>query len=222
LSGWLIAILATLGTLLFGVVKADLEDAKVCRWLARHLIYRAAERLPRGERARWREEAISDTLALPPGRLPPLLWALDMYRRSGSWAQTRGAPSRWELLVDRIRAAQEWLRSLPQARTRSREESKQHHPSRNQETAQQIMAAGINSKQAVGTATLEVGLTATAAGIGSTATYRPTVDVSHDGAPYLTHTSFVVWLRQQRQDFEAHIDRRFEEYRRARDRELGL
>jgi hypothetical protein len=200
LSGWLIALLATLGTLLFGVVKADLEDAKVCRWLARHLIYRAAERLPRGERARWREEAISDTLALPPGRLPPLLWALDVYRRSGSWAQTRGAPSRWEILVDRIRAAQEWLRSLPHAQTRSREESKQHHPSRNPDTAQEIMATAINGAEAVTMVS------------GQTSVFK-----SHALELAVAQADFEAWLRKQRQDFEAHIDQQVVEFRRYRD-----
>jgi len=218
-KGWLIAGLAALGTILVGMVKADLEDEKVCRWLARKLAYRTAQRLPADERDRWREELIRDLLDLE-GRVAPLLWAFSVYLQAGRWGRMRGMPSRWEVLVARTRAAWQRLRSLPQARARAL--SKQWHPSRNPETAQQIMAAAINTKQAVGTATLEVGLTATAPGVGSTATYRPTMDVSHDGAPELTHTSFVVWLRQQRQDFEAHIDRRFEEYRRARDRELGL
>ena len=104
MTGWLVAALAVLGADLLAVVKADLEDAAVCRWLARQMVYRAADHLPRGEPARWREESIRDLLDLP-GRLPPLLWALDIYARSRSWGRERGVPSRWQVLVVRVREA---------------------------------------------------------------------------------------------------------------------
>jgi hypothetical protein len=107
------------------MVKADLEDDKVCRWLARHLICRAASRLPCDERARWREESIQNAFDLP-GRLPPLLWALDTYVRAGRWGRMRGAPSRSQVLLARIRAAWQRLRSLPTAQARAR--TQQLHP----------------------------------------------------------------------------------------------
>jgi hypothetical protein len=37
-----------------------------------------------------------------------------------------------------------------------------------------------------------------------------------------TECGFAVWLAQQRRDFEDDLDRKIEDYRRARDRELGL
>ena len=37
-----------------------------------------------------------------------------------------------------------------------------------------------------------------------------------------TERGFAVWLAQQRRDFEDELDRKIEDYRRARDRELGL
>lgn len=224
MKGLLIAALAALGALLVGMVKADLEDEKVCRWLARTLVYRATRHLPADERDRWREELIRDLLDLQ-GRVAPLLWAFSVYLQAGRWGRMRGMPSRWEVLVARTRAAWQRLRSLPLARARAL--SKQRHPSRNPDTAQQIMAAAIDTKQAVGTATLEAGMTATVAGIGRTAAYGPsTVWVDQDdgpgGLPHLTYAGFLAWLAEQRQGFEVDVDRKVEEYRRQRDRGLGL
>jgi hypothetical protein len=219
LSGWLIAILAALGTLLLGVVKADLEDAKVCRWLARHLIYRAALRLPRGERARWREEMIRDVLDLLPGRLPPLLWALDTYVKAGSWAQTRGAPSRWETLIARIRGTWQRLRALPTARARTR--SKLRHPAYNRETAQQIMAAaGIDAAPAVGMTAVSTTRSSSTANLG----YSPETAAARyrKRLPHLSDEEVLTLLSQSPQDFMADLDRKIARFRRERDRALGL
>ena len=132
-EGWLIAGLATLGALLVGMVKADLEDEKVCRWLARTLVYRTTRHLPADERDRWREELIRDLLDLQ-GRVAPLLWAFSVYLQAGRWGRMRGMPSRWEVLVARTRAAWQRLRSLPQARVRAR--AQQLHPASIQAQAQ--------------------------------------------------------------------------------------
>jgi hypothetical protein len=109
----IVGLVVALAGVVWAVAKADLEDPDLYRWLARKLIYRAALRLPRGERARWREESMRDVLDLP-GRPPPLWWALDTYVRSGRWGRERGAPSRWQALVARLRAAWQRLRSLPE------------------------------------------------------------------------------------------------------------
>jgi hypothetical protein len=223
-KGWIIAGLAALGALLGGMVKADLEDEEVCRWLARKLVYRATQCLPADERDRWREELIRDLLDLK-GRVPPLWWALSTWLQAGRWGRERGVPSRWEMLVIRVRLVWQRLRSLSQARSRAL--SKQPHPSRNPDTAQRIMAAAIDAKQVVGTATLEAGMTATVAGIGSTAAYGPPTvwvdqDDGPDGLPHLTYPGFLAWLRQERQGFEVGIDRKIAEYRRQRNQELGL
>jgi hypothetical protein len=107
----IVGLVLALGGILWAVAKADLEDPDLYRWLTRKLVYRAALRLPRGERARWRSKAMQNVLDLP-GRLPPLLWALDTYARSGSWGRERGAPSRWQAMVARVRAGLHRLRSL--------------------------------------------------------------------------------------------------------------
>jgi hypothetical protein len=124
-KGLLIAALAALGTILAGMVKADLEDEKVCRWLARKLVYRATECLPADERDRWREELIRDLLDLE-GRVAPLWCALSVYLHAGRWGRERGVPSRWELLAVRARLAWQRLRDLATQRARAR--SKQRHP----------------------------------------------------------------------------------------------
>jgi hypothetical protein len=121
----IVGLVVALAGVVWAVAKADLEDPDLYRWLARKLIYRAALRLPRGERARWREESMRDVLDLP-GRPPPLWWALDTYVRSGRWGRERGAPSRWQALVARLRAAWQRLRSLPEEWARAR--SKERHP----------------------------------------------------------------------------------------------
>lgn len=127
MTAWqlIVGLLVALGGAVLAVAKADLEDEAVYRWLARKLIYRAARRLPEDERDRWRDEGVQNILDLP-GRLPPLLWALDIYIKSASWGRTRGAPSRWQVLAARTRAAWQRLWSLPQGRARGL--SKQRHP----------------------------------------------------------------------------------------------
>jgi hypothetical protein len=218
LSGWLIAILGAVGTLLLAMVKADLQDAKVCRWLARHLVYQAALCLPRGERARWREEAISNLLDLP-GRLPPLLWALDTYVHAGSWGRMRGAPSRLQILVARIRMAWQRLRSVPTARARAR--AQQLHPASIQAQAQvaQVMTIAADATMvAVGTTR--------SSGVANLKPPREGYEMwagqHRGGQMHLSDQDFVVWLAQERRDFEDDLDRNFEEYQQRRDRELGL
>jgi hypothetical protein len=222
-TAWLLGILTTIGGAVIAVVmvaaKADLEDADVYRWLTRKLVYRAALRLPRGERARWRAEAMQNVLDLP-GRLPPLLWALDIYARSGRWGRERGAPSRWQVLVARVRAAWQWLRSLPGARSRglSKELSRQLHPSRSArpqvEQAQPIRVVRTVSLDAV---------LAAATGTADEATVDQlpprlwtTSAGWRDGLPHLSDREFVIWLAQERQGFDDDLDRRVEAWRQSK------
>jgi hypothetical protein len=214
-TGWLIATLTALAVLLLGMVKADLEDAKVCRWLARRLIYRAALRLPRGERARWREEMIRDVLDLLPGRLPPLLWALDIYVKSGGWGRMRGAPSRWHVLLARTRAAWQRLRTLPQTREAKRLEGEKA-------LSRQVVARQLHPSawaQAEPRRTLLLGTV----GAGKTesllwgSSYQRWVSSrQQDDMAHLSDEEFTAWLAQQRRDFEDKIDRGVDEYRRRR------
>jgi hypothetical protein len=202
---WLLGALVALGTVVLAVLRADLEDSTVCQWLARKLIYRAAQRLPREERARWREEWIRHELDVP-GRLLPLVRALDIYCRAGSWGRMlRGAPSPSQVLIARIRAAWQWLRSLPTARSRARALSKQLHPA---------FQASAEPAQATAVALDPVGARAAAyAGI-------LTVGVAPSrqrGMPHLSDADFVAWLAQERQQFEEDLDRRVEEYRLGRN-----
>jgi hypothetical protein len=215
-TGWLMAILTGLGVLVLGMVKADLEDAKVCRWLARQLIYRAAEHLPHEERARWREESIRDALDLP-GRLPPLLWALDVYLKAGSWGRMRGGPSWSQVLVARVRAAWRRLRSL--STEWARERSKQRHPSYSRPL--------VEATEVVATATVEATVTArgvTQSGGSATLGYSPKTafDRHRKSLPHLSDEEVVTLLSQSTHEFFADVDRRIEEYRRRRYEELGL
>jgi hypothetical protein len=214
-KGLLITALAALGALLLGMVKADLEDEKVCRWLARKLAYRTAQRLPADERDRWREELIRDLLDLE-GRVAPLLWALSTYLQAGRWGRERGVPSRSEMLVIRVRLA--WYRLQSLSARRARALSKQHHPSRNRDTAQEIMATGIDVAEAVATAVIASGMVA----VGTTRSSGIANLGWRGGMMHLSDHDFIRWLSQQRQAFEGDIDRQVEEYRRQRDRELGL
>jgi hypothetical protein len=214
-KGLLIAGLAALWAILLGMIKADLEDQDVCRWLARKLMYRATQSLPVDERDRWREELIRDLLDLK-GRIAPLLWALSVYVQAGRWGRERGVPSRRDLLAMRVRLTWERLRSLTAKLARAR--SKQRHPSQNPTTAQQIVVTGIETKEAFGTATLEARLTGSAVGVASAASYGPpTVWVDQDdgptGQPHLTYPAFLAWLRQERTNFEADIDRKVQAWR---------
>jgi len=214
------AILTGLGVLVLGMVKADLEDAKVCRWLARQLIYRAAEHLPHEERARWREESIRDALDLP-GRLPPLLWALDVYLKAGSWGRMRGGPSWSQVLVARVRAAWRWLWSLRKARRARVLEEMNRHPSSSRPL--------VEATEVVATATVEATATMTARGVtrsGGSATlgYSPKTafDQYRKSLPHLSDEEVVTLLSQSTHEFWADVDRRIEEYRRRRVEELGF
>jgi hypothetical protein len=210
-TGWLIAILTALGALLLGLVKADLEDAAVCRWLARHLIFRAALRLPRGERARWRAESLQNVLDLP-GRLPPLLWALDIYVKSGNWGRMRGAPSRWQMLMLRIRVGLARRRARRAARAMGL--SKPRHPAydRARAPALQVQAEPAHARAvALDAVVMANGLRVTFP--GDPLQPRPatwfTVPERRPGMPHLSDEEFVAWLAQERRDFHDKIDGRW-------------
>jgi hypothetical protein len=200
---WIVGLLLGLGGIVLAVAKADLEDPDVYRWLARKLIYRAALRLPRGERARWREESIRDVLDLP-GRLPPLLWALDTYVRSGRWARMRGAPSRWQALVARFRAAWRRLRSLPEERARAR--SKERHPAFSTRAQVEVEAEVAQVVATAGDATVTVW----------PPRRRPLPAGWRDGMPHLSDREFVSWLAQERQAFNDDVDRRVVAWRQSK------
>ena len=217
MTGWLIAILTALGALLLGLVKADLEDADVCRWLARKLIYRAALHLPRGERARWREESIRDVLDLP-GRLPPVLWALDIYVKSGSWGRMLGEPSRWQMLKERIRVTLARRR----ARRAAREllGSMQRHPANNRTT---VPTLRIQAESAHARAVGQLAEARYPSWITIPEGRPSLLDIcKRDVAPYergmlhLSDEEFVEWLAQERQDFHDKVDRRYDRYESRR------
>jgi hypothetical protein len=216
---WLLGILTTIGGAVIAVLmvaaKADLEDADVYRWLTRKLIFRAALRLPRGERARCRAEAMQNVLDLP-GRLPPLLWALDTYVRSGSWGRERGAPSRWQILMVRIRAGWHRLRSLPEEWARAR--SKERHPAfSNRARVEQAQPIRV-----VRTVSLDAVLAA-ATGTADQATVDllpprlwSTSAGWRDGLPDLSDREFVAWLAQEREAFNDDVDQRVEVWRQSK------
>jgi hypothetical protein len=228
-SAWLVASLTLLGAILLGIVKADLEDEAVCRWLARKLIYRAALRLPRRERARWREESMRDVLDLP-GRLPPLVWALDIYIKAGRWGQLRGGRSRWQALIDRIRAVDEVLSAEAERRAwkvwmrlrAKRREPTVLTPSELVEAAAeflevknlplppgQLAASGMTRSS--GTATLE-----------RDSEVWALVDEARNRRRLHPDDVFDAWLAMQRREFEASIDRRVQEYWQRRPHLPGL
>jgi hypothetical protein len=210
---WVVTALIALGGVVVAVAKADLEDPDVYRWLARRLVYRAALHLPRGERARWREQAMGDVLALP-GRLPPLLWAVDTYVKAGSWGRTRGAPSRWQALMARIRVAWQWLRPRPQS------------PAQPPSPSSVVVVKAEEARARVMALDAQLAASGTTRSGGS-ATLSPTRETwaTFDNWRYRRidlDTQFVAWLAQERRAFEDDIDRKVEGYRRARDQELGL
>jgi hypothetical protein len=131
----------------------------------------------------------------------------------------RGVPSRWELLAARVRLQWQRLRDLSTRRARAR--SKEHHPAFNGTTVQEVTVTGINTAPAAGMAAVST----TRSSSTATLWVRPgawfSLPAQHGNQLY-AQPDFIAWLHEQRQDFEAHIDRRFEEYRRQRDRELGL
>lgn len=212
---WIVCLLLGLGGVVLAVAKADLEDPDVYRWLARKLIYRAALRLPRGERARWRAEAMQNILDLP-GRLLPLLWALDTYVRSGRWARMRGAPSRWQTLVARCRAAWRRLRSLPEERARA--QSKERHPAASTRAQVEVEAEVAQAVATAGDATLTARSATRSTGRASLwpppLMWSPSAG-SRDGKPHLSDREFVAWLTQERQAFNDDLDRRLEAWRQS-------
>jgi hypothetical protein len=215
-KGWLIGALLALGGVALAALKADLQDSTVCQWLARKLIYRAAQRLrlPQEERDRWREEWIRHELDVP-GRLLPLIRALDIFCRAGSWGRMlRGAPSPSQALAARVRAAWLWLRSLPTARARAREReeqrqlialSKQMHPS-TRARAEAAQATAVALDATAWRAAAYAGILT----IGSAPSGR--------GMPHLSDADFIAWLAQERQQFEDDVDRKIEAWYRREDR----
>jgi hypothetical protein len=225
--GILTGVLTALGAVALAMAKADLEDSTVCQWLARRLIYRAAQRLPREERSRWREEWIRHELDVP-GRVLPLIRALDIYVRAGSWGRMlRGVPTRSEVLKARLRAAWQWLRSLPEAWARAL--VKQRHPAfqaRAQVQAEAESAHVVTLAPAAVTQLQAIGTTRSS-GSGSlgTAPLRLSVRTKRwpweaDGMPHLSDKEFLAWLSQQRQEFEDDVDRQVGEWRQRRGRLL--
>jgi hypothetical protein len=213
----IVGLTLALGGVVWAVAKADLEDPDLYRWLTRKLVYRAALRLPRGERARWREETMQNVLDLP-GRLPPLLWALDTYARSGRWGRMRGAPSRWQALVARTRAAWQSRRSLQEARERERLKalkalSRQLHPSTRARVEVEAEPAHAVAAALDATVALNPASVVSDARIGI-----PQVRVA--GSSFLSKQDkeflarvdaesevFLAGLAEQRRDFESRINR---------------
>jgi hypothetical protein len=206
----IVGLTLALGGVVWAVAKADLEDPDLYRWLTRKLVYRAALRLPRGERARWRAEAMQNVLDLP-GRLPPLLWALDTYARSGSWGRQRGAPSRWQVLVARVRTAWHRLRSLPEEWARAR--SKERHPAFSTRARVEVEAEPAHAVAAALDATVTVGPAILNDGGVASDQIRITKGsfLSKGDKEFLARVDaenevFLARLAQQRRDFENRID----------------
>jgi hypothetical protein len=206
----IVGLTLALGGVVWAVAKADLEDPDLYRWLTRKLVYRAALRLPRGERARWRAEAMQNVLDLS-GRLPPLLWALDTYARSGSWGRQRGAPSRWQVLVARVRTAWHRLRSLPEEWARAR--SKERHPAFSTRARVEVEAEPAHAVAAALDATVTVGPAILNDGGVASDQIRITKGsfLSKGDKEFLARVDaenevFLARLAQQRRDFENRID----------------
>jgi hypothetical protein len=206
----IVGLILALGGVVWAVAKADLEDPDLYRWLTRKLVYRAALRLPRGERARWRAEAMQNVLDLP-GRLPPLLWALDTYARSGSWGRQRGAPSHWQVLVARVRTAWHRLRSLPEEWARAR--SKERHPAFSTRARVEVEAEPAHAVAAALDATVTVGPAILNDGGVASDQIRITKGsfLSKGDKEFLARVDaenevFLARLAQQRRDFENRID----------------
>jgi hypothetical protein len=206
----IVGLTLALGGVVWAVAKADLEDPDLYRWLTRKLVYRAALRLPRGERARWRAEAMQNVLDLP-GRLPPLLWALDTYARSGSWGRQRGAPSRWQVLVARVQTAWHRLRSLPEEWARAR--SKERHPAFSTRARVEVEAEPAHAVAAALDATVTVGPAILNDGGVASDQIRITKGsfLSKGDKEFLARVDaenevFLARLAQQRRDFENRID----------------
>ena len=206
----IVGLTLALGGVVWAVAKADLEDPDLYRWLTRKLVYRAALRLPRGERARWRAEAMQNVLDLP-GRLPPLLWALDTYARSGSWGRQRGAPSRWQVLVALVQTAWHRLRSLPEEWARAR--SKERHPAFSTRARVEVEAEPAHAVAAALDATVTVG--PAILNDGGVASYQIRITkgsfLSKGDKEFLARVDaenevFLARLAQQRRDFENRID----------------
>jgi hypothetical protein len=214
---WTVGLVLAVGGVVWAVAKADLEDPDLYRWLTRKLIFRAALRLPREERARWRAEALQNVLDLP-GRLAPLLWALDTYAKAGRWGKTRGAPSRWQTLVVRIRATWHRLRSLPQVRAKAR--SRQLHPSKQARPVWTTPAEAEEAKAAAAALDARVNVGSTILNDGGMAFDQIRITKRRGSSSLLSKQDeeflarvdeqskeFMTWLAQQRNDFEAGLRR---------------
>jgi hypothetical protein len=122
-------------------------------------------------------------------------------------------PSRVEVLIGRLRAVWQRLRSLPQARARAL--SKQRHPAYNRATAQplQVIApASVDATVAVPTPTV----------IGSANVtplhelYEMWIGQYRDGMMHLSDQEFVAWLSQQRHAFEHDVDQQVAAWRQTK------
>jgi hypothetical protein len=228
---WLIGLAVAAGTVGLGILKtllkADLEDVTVCQWAVRQLIYLAAQRLPRDQRTRWREEWIRHALDVP-GRIMPLARALGICVRAGSWGRMlRGAPSPSEALIARLRAAWLSVRSWAQARARAR--SKQRHPAFSRRPAPpvtQVRTVGVDAEVAtihpVGIAAVGTTESTGTASLGpSYRVYIASIGEWRDGLMHLSDAEFDAWLGQHCRDFEGNQDSMMQDYRRIVDRMLA-
>jgi hypothetical protein len=173
----------------------------------------AARHLPDDERDRWRDEGVQNILDLP-GRIPPLVWALDTYVKAGRWGQMRGAPSRWQMLMARTRAAWQRLRSLLQGRARAR--AQQLHPASIQVQAQPARVTVMAFDAQI----VASGTTRSAGSANLKPSARDVVPLPgwRDGMMHLSDADFVAWLSHQRQAFEDDIDRKIKEWRQGHGR----
>jgi hypothetical protein len=215
-------VVGALWTVILQALKADLEDKALWQWMARKLIYAAAQRLPHGQRARYREEWMRHQLDLE-GRIPRVVHALGVYARAGSWSRMlRGAPSPSQALIARLRAA--WGRLRAQVEARARTRSKQRHPAFSTRAQAQVEAQQARVVRSVALDAILASGTTRSTGSASLVprpgTWFP-IPGGRDGMPHLSDRDFVRWLAQERRDFEDSIDRKFEEWRQRRDQELG-
>jgi hypothetical protein len=157
-NAWVIGMLVAVGGVMLAALKADLQDAKVWQWLAEWTIEQAVQRLPRSQRNRWREEWLRHHADMP-GRLLPLVRALGIYFRAGRWGRMlRGAPSRSQVLIARLRAAWQRLRSWPTARARAR--AQQLHPASIQAPAEVAQVTAVTTPDSVTAVTTPASATA--------------------------------------------------------------
>jgi hypothetical protein len=182
---WLAGVLATIG---LSALLADLNDVNVCQWLARQLIRRAVQRLPKQDRPRWEEEWLRHNNDVP-GRLLPLARAMRIFLQAGSWGRIlRDSPPISEVLRARVRAAWQKLRPRPKAPQEVKSE-----PATTQVKLQRVaipVAIKVDANLILG------------AGVGVAVTHLPVEDPSRlrAGKP-MSRREFEKWMAQGQQEF---------------------